>query len=109
MTALTAMVILSDDDGKNGEIHNVDVIEFDGQAWLVPEWLDRPDEKMTMPARIILLDVMPHSRGEVSPQFVVDGPIPKSVLAGNAPRALEAQYVVVERPDIQLPLPNVIH
>ncbi len=32
MTALTAKVILSDDDGKNGEIHNVDVIEFEGQV-----------------------------------------------------------------------------
>ncbi len=109
MTALTATVILSDDDGKNGEIHNVDVIEFEGQAWLVPEWIDHTGEKVTMPARIILLDVIPHSRGEASPQFVVDGPIPKSVFSGIVPPALEAQYVVIEGPDIRLPLPDVIH
>ena len=109
MTALTAMVILSDDDGENGVTHNVGVIEFEGQAWLVPEWLDYPDAKVTMPARIVLLDVIPHRRGEGSPQFVVNGPIPKSVFAGNVPPALEAQYVVIEGPDIRLPLPDVTH
>lgn len=109
MTALTAMVILSDEDGKNCEIHDVDVIEFEGRAWLVPEWLDYRDAKVTMPARIVLLDVIPHSRMKASPQFVVNGPIPKSVFAGNVPAALEAQYVVIEGPDIRLPIPGAIH
>lgn len=109
MTALKAMVILSDDDGKGGQIHSVDVIEFEGKAWLVPEWLDSPDAKVTMPARIVLLDSLKHSRGEASPQVVVDDPIPKSIFDGRAPPAIKARYVVIERPDLRLPLPGTTH
>lgn len=109
MTALTAMVILSDDDGTHGEIHDVDVIEYEGQAWLVPEWLDYPDAQVTMPARIVLLDALSHARTKLSPRFVVHDPIPKSVFAGNVPPALEAQYVVIEGPDIRLPVPSATH
>ncbi len=109
MTALKATVILSDDDGKGGEIQRVDVIKLEGQAWHVKEKLDYTDAKVAMPARIVLLDVIPHQRGTASPQFVVNGPVPKSVFEGRIPPGLESQYVVIERPNIRLPLPGSTH
>ena len=112
MTALQAAVIILDDAGEGGPTQTIsimDVIEFDGQVWLVPEWLDIPDEKVTMPVRIVLLDVIPHERGTASPQIVVSGPVPKSVFEGRIPPELESQYVVIERPDIRLPLPSATH
>ncbi len=45
-----AMVPLED-----GTIMYCDVTEYDGLPWLVPHWLDMPDGKWTMPARIICL------------------------------------------------------
>jgi len=110
MTALQAAVIISDEAGKGGEIHKMDVIEFDGKFWLVPEWIDSPDKKVTMPARIVLLDVIPHERSQGKDyQFIVSGSVPKSVFEGRVPPELEDQYVVIERPDIRLPLPSATH
>ena len=109
MAKLEARVIISDDAGKGNALCKMDVIEFDGHAWLVPEWIDLPGEKVTMPARIVLLDVIPHQRGEAPPQVVVTGPVPRFVFEGRIPPELETQYVVIELPNIRLPLPSATH
>lgn len=109
MSIKVARVTLSDEDGLNGKICDVDVIEHGGQHWLVGDWIDNPSRKVTMPARIVLLDVIPHDRAEGSPRYVVSGPIPRSIFDGHVPPGLETQYVVIERPDIKLPLPDVTH
>ena len=86
----------------------MDAIELDGSLWLVPEWLDFPDEKMIMPARMVCLATIPHERVDAAyHHIVVSGPVPKSVLDGQAPPELESQYLVIERPDIRLSRPSV--
>lgn len=109
MAKLEAAVIISDEVGKGGSVHHMDVIEYEGHAWLVPEWHDYLDAKVTMPVRIVLLDTIPHGRMPAPPQYVVSFPVPKCVFEGRVPPALEAQYVVIERPDIRLPLPDATH
>lgn len=107
MTKVHAMVIIQDANG-NG-IHRMDVIEFEGKTWLVPEWLDMPSAQVTMPARIVLVDTLPHERAPGSDQIVLTAPVPINVLEGRASPEQEARYVVVERPNIRLPIPGATH
>jgi hypothetical protein len=104
---LKAMVILSNDDGTGGAVNSMDAIEHDGRIWLVPEWFDYKDAKVTMPVRIVCLDLIPHQRGTGTPEIVVDGPLPRSVVEGRCPPGLKARYLVIEKPDIRLPLRTV--
>jgi len=83
-----------------GSIWKIDTIEYDGGLWLVPQWLEVPSEGVTMPARIIPIDVLPHQKTEQGPaDYLLTGPLPKSVLDGKTTTG----YVVVERPDIKIP------
>lgn len=108
MDIKSATLILSDDDGTNGAIHQMDVIEHNGSYWLVPEWLDNIDQGITMPVRIVLLDVIPHSKPDhPGNPFVVSGPVPKSVFEGRCPPELNNQYLVHEKPKIILKIPSV--
>jgi hypothetical protein len=86
----------------------MDVIEFEGKFWLVPEWLDNASLGVSMPVRIISLEKIRHSRSAGHPEFVVDDPIPKSVSDGPIQPAEAHGFVVKERPAIQFPfnLPN---
>jgi hypothetical protein len=95
--------------GEVYEIHTVDVIEHEGQFWLVPEWLDSPDRKWTKPARIVSLATIQHQtmRGPIG--FVVNDPIPKSVLFGQPSPEEASRFVIVEAPEIQLPHPGALH
>lgn len=109
MTKLFAYIILSDDDGTNGGINTMDVIEYDGKTWLVPNWLDFHVEKVTRPERIVLLEVISHHRTPNSNIITVDGPVPRSVFEGRIPTGQESRYVVIEQPDIPMPLPGTTH
>ena len=86
----------------------IDTIKHDGKMWLVPEWIEGPTEGLTMPARIICLDTLRHqAMPENNPaDFVVNDPIPKTILGGQSPPEAESRYVVIERPDIQYRSPG---
>ena len=80
-----------------------DVIEHADGFWLVPEWLDNPSTGETRPARIICLDLLRHDRQPgVDPEFVVNEPIPISVLDGRAPAGSMLGFLVVDLPEITL-------
>ena len=91
------------------EIHTVDVIEYLNRFWLVPEWLDSPDKKSTTPARIVSLATIPHQRMDGPIGFVVNDPIPKSVLFGQPSPEEAGKFVIVEAPPIRLPHPSAFH
>ena len=101
-TRKAIMKILKVFVSSGGEIGIVDAIEYQGGIWLVPEWLDHPDKPMTQPARIIRMDVLPHTQMTGQADYALRGPIPKAVLDGETTSAAGTQFDVVERPDISI-------
>ena len=92
-------------EGQPG-FHFVDAIEHAGHFWLVPEWVASTAQGLRSPARIILLDVLPHNRmepGDWRGDFVLKQPIPKAVLDGSDPSRGGGRFVVEELPPIEFP------
>ena len=110
MKILKTLVFFSGDPELQGQICAMDTIEFEGKMWLVPEWLDNREEGFSYPARIILLDTLPHEKSK-SPleDFLLTDPLPKAVFDGQVPPESELDYVVVERPDIQVRDRRALH
>jgi hypothetical protein len=89
------------------EIHTMETIEFEGEFWLVPNWIVSPDGKYMKPLRIIALRTLEHRRS--GDDFVVNRPIPKAVLNGLVPKELEGQYDIRENPTFVMPNPDELH
>jgi hypothetical protein len=102
MKVYTTMVPL--DDGLN----EFDTIEYEGGRWLVPEWLDSPAEKWSMPKRIIRVDFLPGGKAPASSgvDYYISDPIPRTLLNGQIPKELEGRVVVIEHPDIRIYIPR---
>lgn len=96
-------VVTFDDDS---DLHYADSIEYEGQMWLVPEWIESPAGGWRMPRRLVCLNTMPHERKEGDPtgEFIVTWPIPKCVFNGELPREAKIKYVIVDSPNIRIPL-----
>ena len=61
MKICKAYILVVDSNG----IHTndfMDVIEYDGKFWLVPDWLDNSDRTMSRPTRIVSMEKLRHSR-----------------------------------------------
>jgi len=97
MKIFTTMVTIGN------EIHTMDTIEYEGQFWLVPEWLSRQELEFEIPMRIVCLSTLPHQKSSGAVNFVLNVPIPKAVLDGHVPPELAGAYIVIERPDIRFP------
>jgi len=85
------------------EIHITDTIEHEGKLWLVPIWLDTPDGKWTMPARIIRLDTLAHQKMSGQADFVLSGPMPKELFADQTPKTPIPGFEYHELPAIRFP------
>jgi hypothetical protein len=87
-----------------GAVLMCDAVQYEGKLWLVPEWTAFPAERIQKPVRIISLDGL--TLGPVGPQyradFALQNPMTKDVLAG---RGTTASPVVIEGPDLSVPLP----
>ena len=81
-------------------IYKYDTIEYEGDLWLVPEWIDNSSEGYSRPTRIIRLTFLPHTRGFSEDEYVLQNPIPKFVFEGHVPLELKRFYVVIENPEI---------
>jgi hypothetical protein len=100
MQIKTAMV----GNAEGGELWKCDVIEHEGDLWLVPTWLENKDEGWMTPARIVRLTGLQFqttAEGSWMGDYVLNEPIPKSLFEGRPPEQGE-KYVVVERPDIRV-------
>jgi len=87
------------------EIVLTDVVEHEGQFWLVPEWFENSVLKVRKPTRLIGIAKLRHQRSKTYPEFVVEDPIPKSVFFDEAiPPELENKYEILESPDIRFPI-----
>jgi hypothetical protein len=85
-----AIKVLMPVEGE-GQIYQCGAIDYEGEIWIVPEWLPAPDEGFARPERIVLLR-----------QFhaTINVPVPKALFVGPIPPEIKARYVVVERPNI---------
>ena len=98
----TAVIISGDPDSK-GRPFRMDTIEHEGKMWLVPAWIDLRTEGYSMPVRIVCLDTLGYRPSRMkSLDFLLNDPISKAVLDGQIPPQAEADYLVVERPDIKV-------
>ncbi len=96
-------LIISGDPESRGKLFKMDTIEYEGKMWLVPEWIDMRTEGYSMPVRIVCLDTLRHQPSQTkSLDFLLNDPIPKAVLDGQIPPQSEADYLVLERPDIRV-------
>ncbi|WP_341702637.1 hypothetical protein [Ferrovibrio sp.] len=88
-------------------IVKMDTIEYDGKHWLVPEWLHNPATGISKPARMILLDVLPHQKSTGGEwDFVLHDQLPRALIFGPSPSGSTPPYVVVEAPDIGFRIPK---
>lgn len=88
-----------------GAIYTVDTIQHQGGLWLVPRWLDVPEKRETMPARLIRMDLLPHQRIESGQpaDFVLNGYMPKALFDFDAPLKSTLGFEVIELPEISFP------
>jgi hypothetical protein len=108
MDILTTMMTVSD-TGK-AEIFAADTIKYQNKFWIVPTWLEEPNEGWKMPERIVCLENLPHQKGNFPGyHFVLTHPIPKEILYDHIPIELAHKYVVIMRPDIKVSIPKGIH
>lgn len=104
-----ARLIIEDADGVHRHA-TMDVIEYANAFWLVPEWLENHVQKRRKPLRIISLTAMEHQRTKGNgPEFLVSMPVPMCVFEGQIPPGTESRYVVVEEPEIDIPLGPTHH
>jgi hypothetical protein len=84
----------------------MDVIEHEGEPWLVPEWLQNIDQGRMQPAWMIRMFGIAFQETPGGPygDFIVNNPIPQDVLEGQTDGG---QFVVIHRPEIWLPTGGV--
>ena len=85
-----------------------DVIAYEGEFWLVTEWLVTPDKKRMRPLRIVALTGIPHNGSPTnpSPQFIISAPLPRALFApATLPSELRRSYRVVAAPDMEFAHP----
>ncbi len=94
-------------DGERAQLLSADVVSYKGSNWFVAKWCERPAEGLRSPERIVCLDAIPHQRVDYgTTRFLIDAPIPRAVLYGDAQAARESGYLVEDRPDIQVQKPR---
>ncbi|WP_157158778.1 hypothetical protein [Bradyrhizobium genomosp. III] len=107
MTVRRATLIIQ--EGAVCQVAFMDVVEFDGQFWLVPEWFENISLGVMRPVRIISLATIRHTRSPGNPEFVVEDPIPKSVFDGLTQLPEARGFDVRELPAIQFPIPPALN
>ena len=94
---------------EGGGTTEVDTIKYDGNLWLVPEWLDMPIERVTMPARIIQLDSLAYQVVDSQDvDYVLNDPLSKDLLYGRTQTQEGLEVVVLDHPDISFQT-DVLH
>lgn len=92
-------------------LYSIDVIEFEGGLWLVPEWIDHITEGWTSPARIIRMDTLPYQRdtGLTDTDFVVNVTIPTELLDGKDPQSVKTDFPFEVRDLPEIRVSSVLH
>lgn len=89
---------------SDGETFDLDVIWFDGEFWIVPEWITDQLLGHQTPARAIPLaaigDVYRTDDPEADASFYARSEVPRSVLFGYIEPAAAKRYEVLVAPEL---------
>ncbi len=97
------MVMLAD----KPEMVIADTIEFEGKLWLVPKWLEYPEERCSRPERMVRIDQFDHQEMKGwAAQVLLRTPIPTVVLRGAIGAQMPAGFEIRFQPDVSLPWPD---
>ena len=85
------------------KIHQCDVIEHEGEKWLVPYWRHSKIEEWSEPARIVRLSAFRHKwrPGGKFGDGIVNDPIPKALLDHQTPLTEANADLAQDRPPIR--------
>lgn len=74
-------------------ILNMDGLRYEEKLWLVPEWHDYPQEKVSKPARMIRFDNLPFEQLDENSlhDFLLKQPVPRAVLDGQTVDGFEVR------------------
>jgi len=92
-------------DDESGQIHLIDTISYENKPGLVPYWLAATELGWQTPERIVCLDGLKYqdmTETDYPADYLLNEPIPKSVLDGETDIVEGHKYVVVERPEIRV-------
>ena len=77
----------------------MDAVLWNGELWLVSEWLELPEKRLQTPAVAVRVDRLPHQRTNVGgADLVVQNPIPRAVLRGESASSAGTEYQVLTGP-----------
>ena len=87
----------------DGGMSYCDGVEYDDVIWLVPGWIDFPQEGFRKPERMIRLDQFEHQLfPPPSPiDIAVNEPVPLALYTGELTPALKDKYAVYDHPDFR--------
>lgn len=89
-----------------------DLLEHEGQKYVVVLWYANPDEGLRRPQYVLPLEKVAHQEvDDHSAPFpvLVNDPLPKALFDGTADRALRRRYGVQLGPSLELPLKQTTH
>lgn len=91
----------------SGSIDKMDTIEWSGEYWLVPHWLDSRATGKTQPERIIRLLAFHHEQmiGADIADFVLTGELPRIFVDGPSPPQTDPPTVIL-LPPILIDIPH---
>lgn len=94
------MVMLADKPG----LVTIDTIECEGKLWLVPKWLEFPDERCSRPERMVRIDQFDHQEMPGwETASLLRKPIPTAVLHGVSDEQMPTGFEIRFQPDVSLP------
>ncbi len=108
MRELKVMVAV---DGMDG-FSLCDAIELQGGIWLVPKWIESPSEGWKTPARMFLMNLLPHQKmgGDWPNEYVLSESLPKELFDGSDTSKLDIRFSVQDAPiAIQIPITKGVH
>jgi hypothetical protein len=83
-------------------------ISYEGEIWLIPDWIRSPRGRSAKPLRMIPLSKFPHKvfpqTQEAYADYGIDGLVPKALFDPGVSAPLSPVFGVLERPDLKIPI-----
>jgi len=89
--------------GENdGHVYKCDTIEYRGNLWLVPSWIENNETGESKPERIINIKNVRYQTMDTDGDYhlVLNEPIPKDIFDGKDKAKTNIKFEVVDHPDI---------